>query len=270
MPVLKRRAFDHVDGVPAVAYAAMTGNIRRLQYLVLNQPIIDLEEREPEQPMPWNHDGTKYLRGDTPFIAAARNGHVNAVELLMNLGVDPNAQSRYIVNLKLSCNIGQDFEGIGQTALHAAAIAGHWDVVRCLLERGINTQTRGMFYDLNCDVDHILQIPVFGGFSVLSLKRDAPRFGTALKFAILSRQLDVFRMFLQYTRTHGRFLQVKSDYIGAYYCAGGRYSSLADRDMQKKMLRVAQKCRKAPLGAPRSASYFGNYLLNPSLCTVSA
>ena len=63
------------------------------------------------------HAGTS---GYTPLIYAAREGHADVVELLLQLGADPNAATA----------------SGGATALHRAAYMGHLAVVQLLLRAG--------------------------------------------------------------------------------------------------------------------------------------
>ena len=62
------------------------------------------------------------VNGQTPLMAAARNGHIGAVRLLLEAGADVNA-----ANAK------------GQTALMGAAQSGHIEAVRLLLDADAST-----------------------------------------------------------------------------------------------------------------------------------
>jgi len=72
-----------------------------------------------------NVDTASLYYKKTPVIQAARNGHENVVQLLLNNGAKINAQDRY-----------------GFTALIWASINNHEPVVRMLVERGADLNLR--------------------------------------------------------------------------------------------------------------------------------
>ena len=64
--------------------------------------------------------------GDTEFVAAAREGDIARVQILLDQGVDPDARDEK-----------------GATALHYAAAYGQVDLVQILVEHGADVQARG-------------------------------------------------------------------------------------------------------------------------------
>lgn len=65
------------------------------------------------------------IAGETPLMLAAKNGHVDAVKLLLERGAQINARNPETPDSKK-----------GMTALMLAAQQGHDEVVRVLLEHG--------------------------------------------------------------------------------------------------------------------------------------
>ena len=63
--------------------------------------------------------------GNTPLLNSAENGHKETVQLLIEKGVDVNANNHE-----------------GQSALHFAVISGHDEVVRVLIENGANPNNK--------------------------------------------------------------------------------------------------------------------------------
>jgi ankyrin repeat protein len=64
---------------------------------------------------------------------AAQHGHVDIVQLLLDAGEDPN---RY----------NPEGNHAHSTPLHQAALAGHYEVVRCLVERGARLDIKDTIY----------------------------------------------------------------------------------------------------------------------------
>ncbi|GIL77977.1 hypothetical protein Vretifemale_7433 [Volvox reticuliferus] len=77
--------------------------------------------------LPYIHLGGSY----TPLHYAARGGHLDAVELLLQKGANPNAATR----------------GMGATPLHRAAMQGHFFVVERLLAAGADARA------VDCDLE---------------------------------------------------------------------------------------------------------------------
>ncbi len=69
---------------------------------------------------------TRNELGETALDMAARNGKLEAVELLLDAGADPTALSKRN----------------GETPLHTAVYNRHIDVVRLLLSRGVSPNAR--------------------------------------------------------------------------------------------------------------------------------
>lgn len=74
------------------------------------------------------------IAGETPLMLAAKNGHVDAVKLLLNRGAKINARNPDTPDSKK-----------GMTALMLAAQQGHDEVVRVLLEHGADTTVETRF-----------------------------------------------------------------------------------------------------------------------------
>ena len=70
---------------------------------------------------------SEHKRGDTALHVAARNGQVEALEQLLQLGADPNSTN------------GRD-----DTALHEAARNGHTKALRQLLQHGANPEAKNV------------------------------------------------------------------------------------------------------------------------------
>ena len=76
-------------------------------------------------------DTEERIAGETPLMLAAKNGHADAVKLLLDRGAQINARNPETPNPKR-----------GMTALLFAAQHGHDDVVRVLLEHGADATAK--------------------------------------------------------------------------------------------------------------------------------
>jgi ankyrin repeat protein len=79
-------------------------------------------------------DTEERIAGETPLMLAAKNGHVDAVKLLLDRGAQVNARNPEMPDSKR-----------GMTALMLAAQQGHDEVVRMLLERGADVTIKTRF-----------------------------------------------------------------------------------------------------------------------------
>ena len=85
--------------------------------------------------------------GSTPLWEAARKGHKNLVQILLDKGADPNRSDQWgqtpvsmavghIDVVRLLLDKGADPNEMDRTPLHRASLEGHKYVVQLLLERG--------------------------------------------------------------------------------------------------------------------------------------
>lgn len=104
----------------------------------------------------WNEDFDRLL------YIMSEGGYTAAVKLLLDKGVDPNAQSRYYeiavqtvlhkgqrAAAKLLLDNNANVNAVGRlqkTALYAASARGHEVVVKLLLDRGADVNARGEFH----------------------------------------------------------------------------------------------------------------------------
>jgi hypothetical protein len=79
-------------------------------------------------------DTEERIAGETPLMLASKNGHVDAVKLLLDRGAQINARNPDTPGSKR-----------GMTALMFAAQQGHNDVVRVLLEHGADVTVKTRF-----------------------------------------------------------------------------------------------------------------------------
>ncbi|MEW6351585.1 MAG: ankyrin repeat domain-containing protein [Thermodesulfobacteriota bacterium] len=109
--------------------------------------------------------------GRAPLIAAAREGHLEVVRVLVEKGARPHAQ-----------------DSDQETALMAAARRGHWDVVKLLLENGFHIDAKNMYGQtalmMATDEGHVEAVRVLldkgadlhaksmGGLTALALARE--------------------------------------------------------------------------------------------------
>lgn len=116
---------DEVEFQKSACYAAMVGDIERLERIL---------DRHPEQ---LEQDGQSHRAsvcdehpatssGYSPLIYASRAGQAEAVKVLLRRGADVNRQTTEMRS----------------TALHRAAVAAHAEVVRILLEAGADVRIR--------------------------------------------------------------------------------------------------------------------------------
>ena len=103
----------------ALAWASRNGRVDVLGVLVERGAAIDAD----------------VYRG-TALTWAAACGRVAAIERLLALGADPNGRSTF----------GGEDHGVGATALHIAAGAGHADAARALLAGGADAALRDLGY----------------------------------------------------------------------------------------------------------------------------
>ncbi len=79
-------------------------------------------------------DTEERIAGETPLMLASKNGHVDAVKLLLDRGAQINARNPETPDSKR-----------GMTALMLAAQQGHDEVVRMLLEHGADATVKTQF-----------------------------------------------------------------------------------------------------------------------------
>ncbi|GLC46803.1 hypothetical protein PLESTM_001928000 [Pleodorina starrii] len=101
------QSIDEMEFSRSACAAAQDGNVAKLRRIL---------QRNPAAVNGDSASGGSY----TPLHYAARGGHLEAVELLLKSGANPNAATR----------------GMGATPLHRAALQGHTHVVRRLLAAG--------------------------------------------------------------------------------------------------------------------------------------
>ena len=93
--------------------AAWLGDIEKVRELLVDRSILDK---------------ARYIYKEPILSAAAREGHSDVVQLLLDNGADPNAAGRF-----------------GELPLHTAAYAGHLRIVEVLLKNGVNVNQKGKF-----------------------------------------------------------------------------------------------------------------------------
>lgn len=131
-------------GIHLAAYWGLTESIRALYERLKQSPELDTGAIL----------GVRDVIDRTPLILAAENGQAEVVKLLIDMGVDKEAQDRddrtalhaaaehgheNVVTLLLE--LGANKEGAGDyTPLGAAVSEGHWTVAKLLLENGVNPE----------------------------------------------------------------------------------------------------------------------------------
>lgn len=106
---------NYADEYTGLHEAAYTGCLESIRYFLINKKV-DAEQVG--------------IHGDTALMWAARNGHFDVVELLLN-------QTAYIAK---TANIDRAADD-GLTALMVAAKYGHHEIVRLLLQKGASPNT---------------------------------------------------------------------------------------------------------------------------------
>lgn len=128
-------AGDHYQDTP-LSYATRNGHVGIVSLLLSHGANVN----------------AKQLDGYTPLHEAAAAGHTNVAKLLLNAGADINAKT--IVPPPIDGETPKEYElheldaarleGEGFTPLHAAASAGHLNIVRILMVKGANLKAMAM------------------------------------------------------------------------------------------------------------------------------
>ncbi|KAJ7675935.1 ankyrin repeat-containing domain protein [Mycena polygramma] len=147
--------------------------------------------------------------------AAAREGHVSTVGVLLDHGADVNgvgefgsalqcaASAGHVDVVRILLDRGADMNAVGNSqysgALQGAAQSGHADVVHILLQKGADVNAKDGRHStaLGAAASHghldILRLLLQNGADVNALDRH----GTALEAAASSGHLDILRLLLQ-------------------------------------------------------------------------
>ncbi|GIL77976.1 hypothetical protein Vretimale_7377 [Volvox reticuliferus] len=112
------QSLDELEFSRSACSAAQDGDVAKLRRIL---------QRNPTAVGNDGASGGSY----TPLHYAARGGHLDAVELLLQKGANPNAATR----------------GMGATPLHRAAMQGHFFVVERLLAAGADARA------VDCDLE---------------------------------------------------------------------------------------------------------------------
>lgn len=110
---------------------ASEGNLKKLKEILTHKPQLKQINSTNE-------------RGHTPLYCAARNGHLEIVKWLINLGADPDIPQK----------------STKSTPLHAASFYGHKDIVEYLLDRSANPSIKNSYGHIPEDEarDHVKPI----------------------------------------------------------------------------------------------------------------
>ena len=114
--------FDHDENSFDLHEAAMRNNLRRVKALI--------EANKGENKDDWQHPGC-WGAGHTPLFEAAHAGSIEVVKYLVEI-------AQCTIDKVNDDSIGQP----GCTALHGAAMNGHTEIVRYLLEQGADKDKR--------------------------------------------------------------------------------------------------------------------------------
>jgi ankyrin repeat protein len=196
-----RRNFKFFKSKSVLSYLVELGSAPILA-LVLDTSILDMDLRKKE--------------GQTLFYQASERGKEAVAKLLLEKGVDVNAQGGFYCNalqaasakgreavVKLLINAGANVNAQGghySNALYAASSGGYEQIVKLLLEKGANVNAQGRHYG------NALQQASFGGHEQivkLLLKKGANVnaqggfYGNALQAALAGGHEQIVKLLLE-------------------------------------------------------------------------
>lgn len=85
----------------------------------------------------------------TPLHLAARAGYLDVIQILIDNGVNVEAETHFLKNSRgdFQVRFEDEIEGNGYTALHSAAEGGHLDALKILKDNGANLRARTKVFE---------------------------------------------------------------------------------------------------------------------------
>lgn len=118
------------DGRNMVASAAFGGNPDVVRAVIQAAGSSNINKRDS-------------VTGEYPLHIASSRGHRAAVDVLLRFGADVNVKLIVDTGLKKSCSYwGRTLLQEGMTALHWAALGGHFEIIEDLITRGADMDAR--------------------------------------------------------------------------------------------------------------------------------
>ncbi|XP_048104358.1 caskin-1 isoform X2 [Alosa alosa] len=182
--------FQDADGLAAIHYAALNGNMELISLLLENQAAVDIRDQKGMRPLHYaawqgKTEPMKMLlkagssvnsqseEGQIPLHLSSQHGHYDGVvQLLLNSNMcaamlepkasDPNGTTPLhlaaknghidIIRLLIGAGIDINLQTKAGTALHEAALCGKTEAVRLLLDSGISAGVRNTLCQTALDI----------------------------------------------------------------------------------------------------------------------